>query len=86
MTEGASEYAAELQSAFGRHSRRGRQDLNLTQRQFAEKAGLNQKAVSAIEAGQVNVTLLTMAKVSRLLGMPLPAMLQPYQPASGGTG
>jgi DNA-binding XRE family transcriptional regulator len=79
----AEVYAAELLAAFGRHSKRARQDLDLSQRGIAQRMGLTKRAVSSLELGQGNPTLLTMAKVSRLLGMTVPAMLQPYNPRPG---
>jgi transcriptional regulator with XRE-family HTH domain len=82
----AQAYATTLRASFGRHTRRGRQDLELSQRETADKLGLSQRCVSLIERGESNLTILTMAKLSRLLGTPVPTMLQPYKPASGGTG
>ena len=83
MGKDVETYAAELRAAFGRHSRRARQDMELSQRDFAERVGLDQKMISTMELGQRNLTLSTMAKVSQVLGIPVPAMLQPYRTSSG---
>jgi transcriptional regulator with XRE-family HTH domain len=58
--------------------------MDLSQRDFAERVGLDQKMISTMELGQRNLTLSTMAKVSHVLGIPVPAMLQPYRTLSGG--
>jgi transcriptional regulator with XRE-family HTH domain len=58
--------------------------MDLSQRDFAERAGLDQKMISTLELGQRNLTLSTMAKVSQALGIPVPAMLQPFRTLSGG--
>jgi transcriptional regulator with XRE-family HTH domain len=84
MGKDVETYAAELRAAFGRHSRRARQDMDLSQRDFAERVGLDQKIISATELRQRNLTLSTMVRVSQVLGIPVPAMLQPYRTLSGG--
>lgn len=60
--------------------------MDLDQESLARRIGMSQRSVSGIELGKSNLTLETMAKVSRGLGIPVPAMLLPYKPASGGTG
>ena len=69
-------FAARLQASFGRNVRAARQKAGLTQADLATRSGLRQDDVSRIEAGQVNVTLRTMAKLARAFDVNFWAMLQ----------
>lgn len=64
--------------AIGRRLRAQRKALGLTQAQVGERAGIKQSYIAEIEAGTVNTTLDTLAKIGRALGLtsidlPIPA-------------
>lgn len=46
-----------------------REDAGLTQAEFAEKLGMDQASVSRIESGARNMTLETLGKVAKVLGL-----------------
>ena len=54
---------------LGERLHRVRKSLGLTQRDIAEKAGMDVRYYSKIERGQVNVTFLTLSEISRVLGV-----------------
>ena len=63
--------ARELRIGFGNDLRAARRRAGLSQMQVAERLGLDQRAVSAIERGERNLTLGTMVAFARALGFDL---------------
>ena len=65
--------------AIGERLRSQRKALKLTQAQVGKRAGVKQSYIAEIEAGTVNTTLDTLAKVGRALeltsiDLPIPAV------------
>ena len=58
---------AELNALFGRNVRRRRRAVRLTQEAFAEKCGLHRAYIGAVERGERNVTLGTIARIAKAL-------------------
>jgi transcriptional regulator with XRE-family HTH domain len=56
---------------LGRRIRALRRSMNLTQENLAEKTGLSYKFIGEIERGSGNPTILTIAKISNALEVPL---------------
>ncbi len=46
-----------------------REDAGLTQAEFAEKLGVDQASVSAVESGAPNMTLETLGRIAKALGL-----------------
>lgn len=59
----------ELRQHFRRAVQARRAALSLTMKEAAERAGLYPRHWQRIEAGQANVTIETMDKISRALGV-----------------
>lgn len=57
----------DIQKAFGERLRALRRDKKLTQEQAAEKGGINPKYYGAVERGEINITLKTIASLARVL-------------------
>jgi DNA-binding XRE family transcriptional regulator len=66
----------DLLAVFGENLRMARLAANLNQVELANQTGLTQQYLSAIEAGQKNVTLRTMMKLAKVLGQDVSTMLQ----------
>lgn len=60
---------AKLFNKIGSIIQNKRVEKNLSQRDFALKIGLHQPDISAIEAGKINLTLETLTKISKVLGI-----------------
>ncbi|GAA4651554.1 helix-turn-helix transcriptional regulator [Kistimonas scapharcae] len=62
---------AKVQKAFGSRLRELRQEQCLTQEGLAHLAGLNRTYIGDIERGEKNITLESMDKLARALGINL---------------
>ncbi len=62
---------AKVQNAFGSRLRELRQLQCLTQEELAHLAGLNRTFIGDIERGEKNITLKSMDKLARALGIKL---------------
>lgn len=60
-----------LPEAFGEAVRRLRKKVEPSQEKFAARAGISRTYMSEIERGVTNVSLDTIDRVARALGMPL---------------
>ena len=56
-------------TVIGRMVREARVNAGLTTRELADKAGLNHAHISRIESGKYNLTIDTLDKISRVLGL-----------------
>ncbi len=61
---------------FGLIVRRRRHNLNLSQEEFAEKAGIHRTYVSDIELGKVDISLTVATKIASALKTPLSSLLK----------
>jgi transcriptional regulator with XRE-family HTH domain len=66
----------ELQS-IGKEIKRIRMDSGLSQKEVAEKAGMKQQNLAAIEAGQRNASYLTLQKIASALDCEIEVILTP---------
>ncbi|AGG90927.1 MULTISPECIES: helix-turn-helix domain-containing protein [Rhodanobacter] len=64
-----------LQTKLGTAVRERRQALEYSQDTFADAIGMHRAYYSAIERGERNVTLATLAKVAEGLDMPIAALM-----------
>jgi DNA-binding XRE family transcriptional regulator len=71
--------AAAERKFFAANTRRARQAAGLTQRDLAILTGLTQSWVSALEKGNANLRLDTMAAVAAAVKVPLHELLKPPQ-------
>ncbi len=53
-----------------------REDMNLSQEAFGERAGLNRTHVSYLEVARQDPSLLTLFKVAKVLGMSVSELLE----------
>jgi transcriptional regulator with XRE-family HTH domain len=74
--KGNSPVPDDLRKIFGQNVRAARIKAGLTQTQLAERTGLRQQYVSLVEAGHQNITLDTMAALSRAVGRDVSALLR----------
>jgi transcriptional regulator with XRE-family HTH domain len=56
-------------AAFGRNVRKRREARDLTQESLAEKAELDRTYISDVERGARNVSILSIARIAKALGM-----------------
>ena len=61
--------AADLQKLVGLNLRMHREKRSLTQEQLAHSAGMATRHLQKIEAGRVNVTIRTIARLIHALGL-----------------
>jgi transcriptional regulator with XRE-family HTH domain len=61
---------------FGTAVRERRQQLGLSQEEFADKAGIHRTYVSSIELGKVQVSITIAHQLAVTLGVPLSKMLR----------
>lgn len=57
--------------AFARNFRRARRQMQLSQREVAERTGVAQSHVSEIEHGLIDPRVGTLVRLARLVGVPL---------------
>ena len=60
-----------IEVVFGRVVRRRREQLGLSQEEFADKAGVHRTYVSSIELGKVQVSIWVAQRLAEALGTPL---------------
>ena len=66
----------EVRRALGRKVRKLRSELELSQEQLAERAGLHWTHISGIERGRHNLTLTTLCKVAVALRVSLSELFE----------
>lgn len=71
---GDDDKVLELRQAFGASIRRRREALGVSQRAISRQHEVNQRIWSAIEAGSLNMTLKTMARVANAVGADVPTL------------
>ncbi len=59
----------ELDSLIGNNIRRERLRAGYTQDQFSELIGIGSKSLSAVERGQVGISLLTLRRICKVLSV-----------------
>jgi len=67
----------EALARLGKELRRLREKRNLSQDEAAERAGLHPNALSRIESGKQNVTMLTVASLALAYGVTIQALFVP---------
>ncbi len=60
---------ATVQKEFGNRLREIRQEQLLTQEELAHMAGLNRTYIGDIERGEKNITLVSMSRLAKALGV-----------------
>lgn len=66
----------DLRSSFGRNFRRAREALGLSQQGLARQCGVPQPTLSAVECGQLNMSLRSMARLADAVCQQVPDMLR----------
>ena len=61
--------------AFGKHVRKLRTDLKLSQEQLNDEAGLGKNQLGLIERGQVNASLITIKSLAAALKLDIKSLL-----------
>ena len=69
----------EIEYRFGKAIRRRRRELDLSQEQLAEKAGLHRNYISGIESGTRNPSLKNIQKLAKALGISISALFAEYE-------
>ncbi len=69
----------DLLKILGKRIQKLREERRLTQEDMEEKTGINARYLSAIECGKRNVTLDTLDKIARGLGVELYELLLPWE-------
>jgi len=70
---------------FGAVIRRRRQQLGLSQEDFADQAGIHRTYVSSIELGKVQVSIAIAQKLANTLGVPLSRIWLEIEKVGGHT-
>lgn len=73
----SSECLKELTQAFGRRLRARRIDAGFTQAALAEKLGMGQGDLCALEKGRHAPTLSTLVRLARSLNLPVSCLVDP---------
>ena len=61
---------------IGSRIKRFRADKHLTQSQLADLCRFEKAAMSRIESGKINLTILTLQKISSAMNIPIGSLLQ----------
>lgn len=69
----------DLLKILGKRIQNFREERKLTQEDMEEKTGINARYLSAIECGKRNVTLDTLDKIAKGLGIELYELLLPWE-------
>jgi transcriptional regulator with XRE-family HTH domain len=67
--------ASSIRVRFGTNLRKTRVDKGISQEALAELAGLHRTYVSSVERGERNVTLATVEKLARALGVSMSKLM-----------
>jgi transcriptional regulator with XRE-family HTH domain len=68
---GILRFMQKIEQVFGIAVRKRRQELGLSQEDFADKAGIHRTYVSSIELGKVQVSIRIAAQLAEALEVPL---------------
>jgi DNA-binding XRE family transcriptional regulator len=68
--------AKDLNKVVGRNVRRLRSELKLSQDEFADRAGLHRTYIGAVERGERNITLNTLAQLALALKVPAGSLME----------
>lgn len=68
----------DIKQRFGKAVRRRRRELDLSQEQLAEQAGLHRTYISNLERGELNPSLETIEKLANALNISIPALFINY--------
>jgi transcriptional regulator with XRE-family HTH domain len=79
MTEKEKKEKAKVQKRFGEHIRALRKRKGLTVAKFAREAFLETSNVAKIEGGSANLTLWSMIKISKALGISLSELIEDFE-------
>jgi len=71
----------DVREGFGRRLREMRKERTLSQEHLGELAGLDRTYVSQVEAGRRNLTLLSIHKLAKALGVDPAALVSDGGPA-----
>jgi transcriptional regulator with XRE-family HTH domain len=61
---------------FGEKIRAKRAELQLSQEELAEKAGVHRTYIGMIERAEKNITLVNIQKIAKALGVPLDELMK----------
>ena len=70
---------AEFLAALGRHVREARERRGLARKAISQSAGVSERYLAQLEAGEGNASVLLLRSVARALGMPLTELLDPRE-------
>ncbi|MBD2497823.1 helix-turn-helix domain-containing protein [Nostoc sp. FACHB-280] len=68
----------DIKQRFGKAVRRRRRELDLSQEQLAEQAGLHRTYISNLERGELNPSLETIEKLAMALDISIPSLFIEY--------
>jgi transcriptional regulator with XRE-family HTH domain len=75
MTTRSARAVPSLRRAFGEHLRALREARGLSQERLGSKASLSGKFVGEVERGEKSISLDTLWRVARALGLPLAVLI-----------
>ena len=75
-----------IEILFGIAVRRHRQALELSQEDFADKAGIHRTYVSSVELGKVQVSIGIAQQLADTLGIPLSKLWEEIEEEASGEG
>ena len=81
MTVRSNRAVPSLRRAFGDHLRTVRVARGLSQERLGLKAGLSGKFVGEVERGEKSISLDSLWRVARALGLSMPALIQGALPS-----
>ena len=86
MTVRSNRAVPSLRRAFGDHLRTVRVARGLSQERLGLKAGLSGKFVGEVERGEKSISLDSLWRVARALGLSMPAMIRGPSPRGADRG
>jgi XRE family aerobic/anaerobic benzoate catabolism transcriptional regulator len=70
---------AEFLAAMGRHAREARERRGMARKAISQNAGVSERYLAQMEAGEANASVLLLRSVARALDMPLNELLDPRE-------
>ncbi|MBD2436587.1 helix-turn-helix transcriptional regulator [Nostoc sp. FACHB-110] len=69
----------DIKQRFGKAVRRRKRELDLSQEQLAERAGLHRPNISNLERGELNPSLETIEKLANAMNISIPKLFINYK-------
>ncbi|KAM3116298.1 helix-turn-helix domain-containing protein [Phormidesmis sp. 146-33] len=71
-----------IKQRFGQAVRKRRRELDITQEELAERAGVHRSYIANVERGEINPALENIEKIAEALEVSIPVLFTNYAPSN----